>query len=124
MHLLTTPLLYRILTFKASLKRTRIVGLILLTLFTLVMVIHIVMDEFILHAVSFGIAVYLIATESLKIVPQQVPDLMIRRKIRNIAFFGSCMFHCLQYPHPLRCNDHKLTRSFSLLRFGLHFVVN
>ncbi|KAJ6087470.1 hypothetical protein N7467_006384 [Penicillium canescens] len=92
MHLLTTPLLYRILAFKASPQRTTIVGLILLTLFTLVMVIHIVMDEFILHAVSFGIAVYLIATESLKIIAQQVPDLLIRKKIRNIAFFGSFSF--------------------------------
>ncbi|KAJ5306132.1 hypothetical protein PENANT_c024G05679 [Penicillium antarcticum] len=92
MHLLTTPLLYRILTFKASPQRTRLVGIILLALFTLVMVIHIVMDEFILHAVSFGIAVYLIATESLKIIPQQVPDLVIRKKIRNIAFFGSFSF--------------------------------
>jgi dihydroceramidase len=61
------------------------------------MVIHIVMDEFILHAVSFGIAVYLIATETLKIIAQQVPDLLIRKKIRNIAFFGSCMLRLLRH---------------------------
>lgn len=125
MHLLTTPLLYRILTFKASPQRTRIVGLILLTLFTLVMVIHIVMDEFILHAVSFGIAVYLIATESLKIISQQVPDLLVRKQIRNIAFFGACMFRLLlRHPRPPRCNDHRITDNSSLFRFWLHCVAN
>ena len=92
MHLLTTPLLYRILIFQASPQRTKIIGIILATLFTIVMVVHMVMDEFILHAVTFGLAVYLIATRTLKIIPQQVPDPSIRRSIRNIAFFGCCMF--------------------------------
>lgn len=32
--------------------------------FTTVMVIHMVMDEFLLHAVTFGIGVYVIATRS------------------------------------------------------------
>jgi dihydroceramidase len=92
MHLLTTPLLYRILIFQASPERAKIVGIILGTLFTTVMVVHMVMDEFILHAVTFGLAVYLIATRTLKIVSQQVPDPSIRRSIRNITFFGCCMF--------------------------------
>lgn len=91
MHLLTTPLLYRILTFQASAQRTRLVGVILLTLFTIVMVVHMVMDEFLLHAISFGLAVYLIATRTLKIIPQQVPDPATRKTLRNIAFFGCCM---------------------------------
>ncbi|KAJ5580072.1 uncharacterized protein N7459_006057 [Penicillium hispanicum] len=92
MHLLTTPLLYRILTFQASPQRTRLVGIVLLTLFTIVMVVHMVMDEFLLHAVSFGLAVYLIATRTLNIIPQQVPDPAVRKPLRNIAFFGCFCF--------------------------------
>lgn len=92
MHLLTTPLLYRILTFQASPRRTKVVGIILLTLFTIVMVVHMVMDEFLLHAVSFGLAVYLIATRTLKIIHKQVPDPAIRKSLRNVALFGCCMF--------------------------------
>jgi dihydroceramidase len=64
MHLLTTPLLYRLLTFQASPQYTWIVGVVLAIEFTTVMVIHMVMDEFLLHAVTFGIEVYVIATRS------------------------------------------------------------
>ncbi|OQD74157.1 hypothetical protein PENDEC_c012G03055 [Penicillium decumbens] len=94
MHLLTTPLLYRILTFQASPQRTKIVGVILLTLFTLVMAVHMFMDEFILHAVTFGLAVYLIATRTLKIILQQVSDPSIRRSLRNLTYFG---FFCFAF---------------------------
>ena len=90
MHLLTTPLLYRILAFQASPQRTRMVGIVLLTLFSIVMTVHMVMDEFLLHAISFGLAVYLIATRTLKIIPQQVPDPSIRTTVRKVAFFGCC----------------------------------
>lgn len=92
MHLLTTPLLYRILVFQASPQRTKIIGAVLLTLFTIVMVAHMVMDEFIIHAGAFGLSVYLIATRTLKIIPQQVPDPAIRGSLRRISFFGCCMF--------------------------------
>ncbi|KAJ5772978.1 alkaline phytoceramidase [Penicillium paradoxum] len=92
MHLLTTPLLYRILTFQASPQRTKIVGIVLSTLFTIVMVTHMVMDEFLLHATTFGLAVYLIATRMLKIIPDQVPDPKIRRTLRNLTFFGCFSF--------------------------------
>lgn len=64
MHFLTTPLLYRLLTFQASPRYTRIVDVVLAIEFTTVMVIHMVMDEFLLHAVTFGIGVYVIATRS------------------------------------------------------------
>lgn len=92
MHLLTTPLLYRILTFKASPRRTRVTGVVLLTMFTIVMVVHMVMDEFLLHAVSFGLGVYMIAHRTLQIIIQQVPEPALQKKIRNIAIFGCCMF--------------------------------
>ncbi|KAF3391524.1 Alkaline ceramidase 3 [Penicillium rolfsii] len=92
MHLLTTPLLYRILTFKASPERTKIVGIVLSVLFTIVMVVHMVMDEFLLHAVSFGLAVYLIATRTSKIISQQVSDPFLKIKLRNISFFGIFCF--------------------------------
>ncbi|KAF7589417.1 hypothetical protein BBP40_004321 [Aspergillus hancockii] len=88
MHLLTTPLLYRILSFQASPQRTRVVGITLSLMFTVVMVVHMVMDEFLLHAVTFGMAVYLIATRTLKIIPRQIPDPSTRKNVQNIALFG------------------------------------
>jgi dihydroceramidase len=91
MHLLTTPLLYRILTFQTSAQYTRLVGGILGAIFTIVMVVHMVMDEFLLHAVSFGLAVLLITTLTMKAIPQQIPDLGIRLKVRGVSRFGLCM---------------------------------
>jgi dihydroceramidase len=88
MHLLTTPIVYRLLTVKASPQRTKLVGTILLILFTIVMVTHMVMDEFLLHATAFGLSVYIIATHSLKIISQQVPDPVIRKTLRNISILG------------------------------------
>ncbi|GKZ45283.1 hypothetical protein AbraIFM66951_007887 [Aspergillus brasiliensis] len=84
MHLLTTPLLYRILSFQATPQYTKTVGIILSILFTIVMVVHMVMDEFLLHAVAFGSAVYLIATRTLKIIPREIPD--------SVALFGCASF--------------------------------
>lgn len=88
MHLLTTPIVYRLLTFKASPQRTKLVGTILLIIFTTVMVTHMVMDEFLLHATAFGLSIYVIATHSLKIISQQVPDPVIRKTLRNISILG------------------------------------
>ncbi len=92
MHLLTTPVIYRILTFQASPQRTRLVGIILTVLFTVVMVTHMVMDEFLLHATSFGLGVYIIATRVLKLIKEQVPDPHVRNRVRKIARFGVCKF--------------------------------
>ncbi|KAJ5689570.1 alkaline phytoceramidase, partial [Penicillium macrosclerotiorum] len=92
MHLLTTPLLYRILTFQATPQRTKLIGAILSLLFTIVMVVHMVMDEFLLHATTFGLAVYLIATRTMKIIPQQVPDPRTRKNLRYISSFGCACF--------------------------------
>ncbi|KAM0255377.1 hypothetical protein ACHAQJ_005819 [Trichoderma viride] len=88
MHLLTTPIVYRLLTFKASPQRTKVVGIILFILFTVVMVTHMVMDEFLLHATAFGLSVYVIASRILKIIPQQVPDPVIEKRLRNISVLG------------------------------------
>lgn len=88
MHLLTTPLLYRLLTFKTSTKHTKLVGLALLTVFTTVMIAHMVMDEFLLHATAFGLAVYLIVVRVLKLISQHVPDPLVRKSLRKIAVFG------------------------------------
>jgi len=87
-HLLTTPIVYRLLTFKASPQRTKLVGTILLILFTTVMVTHMVMDEFLLHATTFGLSIYVIATRSLKIISQQVSDPAIKKTLRNISILG------------------------------------
>lgn len=88
MHLLTTPLIYRLLSFKASPQKTRIIGIVLSTLFTIVMVTHMVMDEFLLHATTFGFGIYVIATRVLKVIPQQVKDPVIRKKFQNMAILG------------------------------------
>lgn len=95
MHLLTTPLMYRLLTFKASPQKTKWIGIILGSLFTIVMVTHMVMDEFLLHATTFGLGVYIIATRNLKLIPQQVPDPEVRRAVRNVALLGGGKLSCL-----------------------------
>ncbi|KAK5992082.1 Alkaline ceramidase YPC1-like protein [Cladobotryum mycophilum] len=92
MHLLTTPLLYRILTFKASPQRTQVVGLVLSILFTIVMVTHMVMDEFLLHASTFGLSVYLIVTRIGKLIPQQISDPVIRKRVHRVSLFGTFNF--------------------------------
>jgi hypothetical protein len=88
MHLLTTPLIYRLLSFKASPEKTRLIGIVLSIMFTVVMVTHMVMDEFLLHATTFGLGIYVIATRVLKIIPQQVKDPATKKKFQNIAVLG------------------------------------
>lgn len=90
MHLLTTPLVYRLLTFKASPRRTMLIGMALFCLFTLVMVTHIVLDEFVLHAVTFASGVLTVANQALKIISQHVLDSQTRQTLRNISLFGCC----------------------------------
>lgn len=88
MHLLTTPLVYRLLTFNATPEKTRLVGIILTILFTVVMVTHMVMDEFLLHATTFALAIYVIVTRSRRIIPQQCPDPKVRKSIQTVSTFG------------------------------------
>jgi len=88
MHLLTTPLIYRLLSFKATSEKTRLIGIVLSIMFTVVMVTHMVMDEFLLHATTFGLGIYVIATRVLKIIPQQVKDPATKKKFQNIAVLG------------------------------------
>ncbi|KAI9149631.1 Alkaline ceramidase 3 [Paramyrothecium foliicola] len=92
MHLLTTPLIYRVLTFKASPQYTKNAQLILSALFAIVMVVHMVLDEFLLHATAFGLAVYIIVTRVHGLVSQHVTDPHIRRKFRSISRFGCYCF--------------------------------
>ncbi|KAL5003078.1 ceramidase [Aspergillus recurvatus] len=92
MHLLTTPLLYRILTFQKDAAYTRRVGIILSILFTIVMVTHMVMDEFLLHAISFGAAVLLITIKTIRTIPQQIHDPAIRINIKIVSRVGLFCF--------------------------------
>ncbi|KAM6532773.1 hypothetical protein FALCPG4_005824 [Fusarium falciforme] len=92
MHLLTTPLVYRLLSFKASPRRTMLIGMVLLSLFTLVMVTHVALDEFVLHAVTFASGVLIVANRALKIISQHVFDSQTRQSLRNISLFGCCCF--------------------------------
>ncbi|KAL7930228.1 ceramidase [Trichoderma chlorosporum] len=91
MHMLLTPLLFRLLSFKASPQRTRLLGIVLSTIFVVVMVTHMVMDEFLLHATSFGLGVYLLATYSLKKI-QQIVEPRNKATLRNMALFGCANF--------------------------------
>ncbi len=106
MHLLTTPLLYRILTFQKDPQHTKLVGGILLALFTIVMVVHMVMDEFLLHAVSFGTAALLITIRTMKTIPRQIPNPSIRGNMRRIARFGLCTFPTPLFPFSLQTTKH------------------
>ncbi|KAI8686424.1 hypothetical protein NCS55_00318100 [Fusarium keratoplasticum] len=92
MHLLTTPLVYRLLTFQASPRRTISIGLVLSSLFTLVMITHIVLDEFVLHAVTFASGVLIVANRVLKIISQHIPDPHVRSSLRNVSLFGCFCF--------------------------------
>lgn len=105
MHLLTTPVVYRILTFQTTPQYTSVVRVLLSLLFTVVMVVHMVMDEFLLHAVTFGLAVYLIATRTLKLIPQQVSDPVARKNVQSVAIFGCCEFSMIKYLTGLSVNN-------------------
>lgn len=65
-------------------------GLALLTIFTAVMLTHIIMDEFLLHASTFALAVYLIVSRVLRLISQHVPDALARKRLRRITLFGFC----------------------------------
>lgn len=90
MHLLTTPLVYRVLTFNTSPQRTKLVGVITLTLFTITMVAHMVMDEFILHAVMFGLSVVIITVRITQLIPQRFSDPVVRKTLQTTARMGCC----------------------------------
>lgn len=100
MHLLTTPLLYRLITFQKSEQYTRIMGIILSIMFTVVMVVHMVLDEFLLHAVTFGSSVLLIVIFTIRLIPRQIPDAVIRKHVRNVTRFGICRSLSCQSPLP------------------------
>ncbi|QPC58122.1 hypothetical protein HYE67_000353 [Fusarium culmorum] len=72
--------------------RTKLVGLALSTLFTAVMITHVVLDEFLLHAISFGLGVLIIARRSLQIISQRTLDLDTRCDLRNISIAGITFF--------------------------------
>lgn len=91
MHLLTTPLIFRLLTYNATPERTRTVGIILSILFTILMVTHMVMDEFHLHATAFGVSVYIIGSRGFKL-SKQVPEPHTRALLRNASTFSYCGF--------------------------------
>lgn len=87
MHLLITPLIYRLLAFKASPRYTKLLGVVLCTLFTTVMVTHMVLDEFLLHASTFGLGVYIIQMRISKIIGQ-VSSPAVNRVLPQVARLG------------------------------------
>lgn len=97
MHLLTTPLVYRLMTFNTSPRRTKITGLVISVLFTIVMVTHIVMDEFLLHATAFALSLWMIGSRALRIIPEQVQDPRIRKSLRDVTIFGCCKMQYISF---------------------------
>lgn len=114
MHLLTTPLVYRLLSFNLNIQQTKILRVIIISLFAIVMITHMVMDEFLLHASTFGLQIYIIVTRIRKIIPQQVPDPAIRRRLRKSTMFGCCESHL--------CVGFNLLNKFAV-SFGLGYIV-
>ncbi|RAL16178.1 ceramidase [Aspergillus homomorphus CBS 101889] len=92
MHMLTTPLVYRVLTFQVSPQWRRVIGIALSVEFATVMIVHMAMDEFLLHAVTFGAGALLIARRTMQIISRQIPDPLIKKKTRNIGRFGIFCF--------------------------------
>ncbi|KAJ5153994.1 alkaline phytoceramidase [Penicillium coprophilum] len=92
MHLLTTPLVHRVLTFQKSKQYTRLMGTILSIVFTCVMVAHMVLDEFLLHAVTFGSSVLLIVICTTRLISRQIPNVVVRKNVRNVTRFGVFSF--------------------------------
>ncbi|KAI0174129.1 ceramidase [Pestalotiopsis sp. NC0098] len=107
MHLLITPLIYRLLAFKASPRYTKLLGVILCTLFTTVMVTHMVLDEFLLHASTFGLGVYVIQMRISKIVGQ-ISSPAVGRVLRKVARLGLLCFvfgYCIWLVDRYVCNS-------------------
>lgn len=88
MHILITPLIYRTLTYKTNPQYTKMAGIGISIMFTIVMVTHMVLDEFLLHATTFGLGAYFIATRPLVLI-RECDDAVLRKKIRNVIMLGT-----------------------------------
>lgn len=104
MHLLT-PLLHRLLTLGASPRRARLVGAALLGLLASVMVAHMALDEFVLHACAFGLAVSLIVARLPALVARRVPDPRARRTLGAMTVLGFCEAFSSRGPFPQQSGD-------------------
>lgn len=91
MHILITPLIYRTLTYKTNPQYTKMAGIGISIMFTIVMVTHMVLDEFLLHATTFGLGAYFIATRPLVLI-RECDDAVLRKKIRNVIMLGTGFF--------------------------------
>lgn len=90
MHLTTAPLLHRVLTFGKSQRYTNTLGAIISVAWLLGFIIHATMDEFLLHAVGFGLSVYVIGYQTSRLLSERVRDPVYRAKAQGMARFGIC----------------------------------
>jgi dihydroceramidase len=89
MHMTTTPLVHRILTFGKSERYTRNTGIILSIAFVLVLVVHASMDEFLLHAASFVAAIHIIRTRTFRLISKGVADPVKKKQLLGMARFAA-----------------------------------
>lgn len=89
MHLTTTPLVYRILTFGKSERYRRNAGIILSIMFVVVIVVHASMDEFLLHAGSFVAAIHVIRTRTFPLIEKRISDPAKKKQLLGMSRFAA-----------------------------------
>lgn len=90
MHLTTAPLLHRVLTFGKSQRYANVLGAIMSVAWLVGFIIHATMDEFLLHAVSFAVSVYIIGIKTSRLLSERVRNPVYRAKAQGMARFGVC----------------------------------
>ncbi|KAJ9296498.1 hypothetical protein DTO271G3_5196 [Paecilomyces variotii] len=94
MHLTTAPLLHRVLTFGKSQRYTNVLGAIMSVAWLIGFIIHATMDEFLLHAVSFAVSVYIIGIKTSRLLSERVKNPVYRAKAQGMARFGVLAASC------------------------------
>ncbi|KAL4784278.1 ceramidase [Aspergillus varians] len=89
----TTPVLHRVLTVNSNRRDSTISALILGSLLTLLIVYHVMTDEFIFHVISFGAMVVVIGVRTMQLVHTRTsPGSASRRQIWGMVKFGAVIF--------------------------------
>ncbi|KAL4958491.1 ceramidase-domain-containing protein [Aspergillus filifer] len=94
MQLTTTPVLNRVLTANSDRRHSNIKAIVLGALLFLLVMIHALADELILHSVSFVVVVTIIGVQTIRLVNSRtVPGSSARRQIWGIVRFGAAIFN-------------------------------
>jgi len=92
MHMATTPLVHRVMTFGKSERYTRTTGIILSVIFVVVIVVHASMDEFLLHASAFAGSIHIIRTRTFPLIKTRISDPAKRKQLLGMARFAAFSF--------------------------------